>query len=397
MMLLYAIIIYLNSSVYNQKIDTTNFSSFQVKEKKYLFDGFSKVYTYNSDSLIRIDKSLDSRMSTTSYIFEHNDTVIKYGGYGFWSQRNFLFYFDFSSLEWEYYPSLEEKNIEGSFYGFQNKNDNRVIFYGGKKVNSENRLEQIPSNEIIEYNFRTRELKNKGTLNFEVQSKDKLFQSYNFDLFVDENYLYKINSLKNQVLKVNRPKIFSDFITTINYDQSEDNFTVTKINPKTFEQETIIFDGRIFNYPIETIKLYNSNSRNLYYLLLLITSIIILSLIYFTRSKKSQLYLHNDFLFFKDRKFRFSKSDVEFIRLLSEKNQINSNEILSIYSNPELTYAHNIRVANESIDRISIQLKSIFSLKNDPIKKIKSNSDRRQKVIIKSNEFETIIKKFIIK
>lgn len=397
MMLLYAIVIYLNSSVFNQKIDTTTFSSFQVKEKKYWFDGFSKVYTYNSDSLIRIDKSLDSRISTTSYIFEYNDTVIKYGGYGFWSQRNFLFYFDFSSLEWEYYPSFEEKNIEGSFYGFQNKNDKRVIFYGGKKVNSENRLEQIPSNEIIEFNFRTRELKNKGTLNFEVQSKDKLFQSYNFDLFVDENYLYKINSLKNQVLKVNRPKIFSDFITKINYNQNEDNFIVTKLNPKSFEEETIIFDGTTFNYPIETIKLYNSNSTNLFYLLVLITLITILALIYFTRSKKSQFYLNNEYLIYKNSKFHFSKSDVEFIRLLSEKNQINSNEVLSIYSNPELTYAHNIRVANESIDRISIQLKSIFSLVEDPIKKIKSNSDRRQKVVIKSNEFETIIKELIIK
>ena len=51
------------------------------------------VYKIENSSLKRVDKSLDNRLLSDSYIFSHNDTIFRYGGYGFWSQRNFMIYF----------------------------------------------------------------------------------------------------------------------------------------------------------------------------------------------------------------------------------------------------------------------------------------------------------------
>ena len=62
------------------------------------------VYISKDDSLIKINKSFDSRINFGSYNFQISDTIIKFGGYGFWSQRNFLYYFDTSTYEWELYP-----------------------------------------------------------------------------------------------------------------------------------------------------------------------------------------------------------------------------------------------------------------------------------------------------
>ena len=53
-----------------------------------------------NNSLSRIDKSLDNRLLADSYIFKHNDTIFRYGGYGFWSQRDFMIYFDEDFNNW---------------------------------------------------------------------------------------------------------------------------------------------------------------------------------------------------------------------------------------------------------------------------------------------------------
>ena len=83
MQLFIHILIFLNPFIQND-IDSTRHKSFDIKGQKYWFGNFNQVYLEENDSLIRADKSIDSRISITSYIFKIQDTVIKYGGYGFW-------------------------------------------------------------------------------------------------------------------------------------------------------------------------------------------------------------------------------------------------------------------------------------------------------------------------
>ena len=52
------------------------------------------VFEFQKDSLTRIDKSYKHRMQIDATVFVKNDTVFKYGGYGFWSVRNFITFFD---------------------------------------------------------------------------------------------------------------------------------------------------------------------------------------------------------------------------------------------------------------------------------------------------------------
>ena len=395
MQLLIYITLYLNPFI-QKDIDTTSFKSFDIKGQKYWIGDFNQVYLEENDSLIRVDKSLDSRMSISSYIFDHNDTIIKYGGYGFWSQRNFLYYFDFSSLEWEYYFSYGQKNIEGSFYGFQNKNDNRIVFYGGKTVNPKNRLEQIPSEEIVEFNFFTKVLRKIGVLKFDVQSKERLYQSMDFDLFVDDTYLYKINSLSNKVIKVNKPKVLS-FVKQISFNEMDNVFILKKIEPKSSKLVTISLDDSFLKNPIEIINLYETPSNLIYILILPILLTIFSILMFFKLRNRKSIILDNDSLLYRNKKMTFKNQDIEFIRLLIEKDEINFDVVMSIYSNPQLTYAHNSRITNESMNQISISLKSIFNLNELPLKKIKSKIDRRQKVVVKSLGFEQLSKKIIVK
>jgi len=78
------------------------------------------------------------------------------------------------------------------------------------------------------------------------------------------------------------------------------------------------------------------------------------------------------------------------LKLLIVHNEMNFNDVMSIYQKPSLSYGHNTRISNDKLDKLSIKLKSIFKLKDHPILKKKSNTDKRQKRIVLSKEFRKI-------
>ena len=390
MQLLLYIILCLNPFIQND-IDTTRFKSFDIKGKKYWFGDYNQVYLEKDDSLIRVDNSIDSRITVTSYIFKVQDTVIKYGGYGFWSQRNFMYYFDIDSSEWEYYKLNFKDDLEGSFYGTVNSLKNDVIFYGGKKVNQQNPVEQIPSREVVKFDYNQRKLIKLGLLKFDVLDKKLLTTSNDISFFYDSTFLYKIEPFNNLIFKYNKPPIINDIIKS-SYLEDENIFKIEKVITKTMDNEIITLDGDFLNYPIEELRLYN-NPFN--YLNVLLPILILLPILYLISVyKKSNTVLYSDHLFHNKSRYKFESTDIELLRSILIKKSINLNEVYDIYKNSELSYGHNTRICNEKIDRLSIRLKSIFKLDNQPLKKKKSTIDRRQKILSMSEEFSKIKIKF---
>jgi len=390
MQLLLYIILYLNPFIQND-IDTTRFKSFDIKGQKYWFGGYNQVWIEKDDSLIRVDKSIDSRITINSYIFKVQDTVIKYGGYGFWSQRNFMYYFDTDSFEWEYYRLNSKDDLEGSFYGTVNSLKNDVIFYGGKKVNPQNPVEQIPSEEVVKFDYNQRKLSKLGLLKFDVSDKKLLTTSNDISFFYDNTFLYKIEPFKNLIFKYNKPPLINDVIKS-SYIKNENVFKIEKEIVKTMENEIITLDGDFLNYPLEESKLYNIpfNYLNVLFPILILLPTLFLILFF----KKQNTVLYNDHLFHNKSRYKFESTDIELLRSILIKKSINLNEVYEIYKNSELSYGHNTRICNEKIDRLSIRLKSIFKLNNQPLKKKKSTIDRRQKILSMSEEFSKIKIKF---
>ena len=390
MQLLLYIILYLNPFIQND-IDTTRFKSFDIKGQKYWFGGYNQVWIEKDDSLIRVDKSIDSRITINSYIFKVQDTVIKYGGYGFWSQRNFMYYFDMDSFEWEYYRLNSKDDLEGSFYGTVNSLKNDVIFYGGKKVNPQNQVEQIPSEEVVKFDYNQRKLSKLGLLIFDVLDKKLLTTSNDISFFYDNTFLYKIEPFNNLIFKYNKPPLINNIIKS-SYIEDENVFKIEKVITKTMENEIITLDGDFLNYPIEESKLYNNpfNYLNVLFPILILLPILYLISVY----KKQNTILYADNLIHNKSRYEFESADMELLRSLLIKKSINLNEVYDIYKNSELSYGHNTRICNEKIDRLSIRLKSIFKLDNQPLKKKKSTIDRRQKILSMSEEFSKVKIKF---
>ena len=370
-----------------KEIDTTRLKSYSIKGEKYWFGGFNEVYKIKEDSLVRIDNSLDSKMFISPYIFQVNDTVVKYGGYGFWSQRNFMIYFDLSSLEWEYYKSKESDLINGSFHGLQNRNVDKIIFFGGKTIKSDNRIIQVPSKEVVEFNFNTRELNAIGKLDFEVIPKTIFYNSDDLSIVFDEEFLYKLDPFSNTVEKFHRPKVLSFFKKAV-YDKKNGTFIVTHDIAKGDQNVKINLDENFLNNPIETTTLYNE-PLNYYWIISIITSFFVLIITLFNRKNRG-VVLTNNSLIVRGEKFEIKNDEYIFLKSILVNGYLPFNSVYEIFQINNLTYAHNTRITNEKIEKISLRLKSIFKLKNVVLTKSKSTKDRRLKNVVLSEEFKKL-------
>ena len=112
--------------------------------------------------------------------------------------------------------------------------------------------------------------------------------------------------------------------------------------------------------------------------------------IIFKNHKKNKTVLGDTYLIHNKSKYDFDIEDLSVLRQLVIQNEIQFNDVMSSYQKSSLSYGHNTRVSNEKLDKLSIRLKSIFKLKDQPILKKKSNVDKRQKIIVLSEEFREI-------
>jgi hypothetical protein len=135
------------------------------KSTPYLVSiGSGMVWELTNDSIKRIDNSFDHKMSYRSDIFVKNDTIFKFGGYGFWSARNFFTYFSETTNEWEFYninkksylpPGLSHFNstLVGDFY----------FVSGGTSIDLHNGTEYIENNKVWRFDFKKKLWVDLGT------------------------------------------------------------------------------------------------------------------------------------------------------------------------------------------------------------------------------------------
>lgn len=345
--------------------------------EKVVLGRLNDVYISKKDSLIKINKSFDSRINFGSYNFQISDTIIKFGGYGFWSQRNFLYYFDTSTYEWELYPTNYLDDIEGSFDGYTFINNKRLLFLGGKKVSKKNRLQRIPSTEIIEYNVPKREVRKIGELNFNFSDKEYFYKNDSILYLFNDTLLFKINPFDNTINEYKKPPVIN-YKMSVEYDdnlfkihQLED-FNQTLILVNNFNDE-----NSLQSYKLYETEIFGRKNHFIIILLLLVTTLIFLKIKYRKGEKLDKI---------------LTKDELKIFSKLLSKGML-FNDLLKDNYEKEISYVHNTRQLNSKLKSISLKLKTKFSSVDNPIVKTKYSKDKRLIMVSLSDEINKILKK----
>ena len=391
-----------------QNIDKINLDLYEliVKNKKYFFinDASGLVYKVQDNDLRRVDNSLDNRLLKDSYIFQHNDTIFRYGGYGFWSQRDFIIYYDEGIREWEIYNTNNNSfSPTGSYKGVYFKNKNDVYFIGGQKVDRKNKLKSIDNQEVVKFNFKTRSFEYLGKLNFN-------FDVYSLIVKDDEGFVINngsqiayIKPIENKVLLYDKTPVqlnlknYQDEVTN-NYFFDESYFleifnnqnfetNLFKISKSDFfknnKEESMLYDSRIED-PINVSTLF------------LIIIIIILILFAFDRYRFNMILLSPDGIIYKRVLNRLNNKEIDVIVKLINNEVIATKSILNIVENPNLSYPHNIKIKDQFLRELNLKLSTIFNTTYDPIIVKKSKTDARIKEYSFKDAFNRIVKRFSI-
>ena len=123
------------------------------------------VYLNRNDSIVRIDNSFNHLMQSNSAIFSYKDTIHRLGGYGFWSARNFITFYDENLNEWEVINPEHSKQLpKGLINGEHFLLDDELYIFNSYYINPLNRHEHVYNDNVWKYNFNKKQWKLLGKL-----------------------------------------------------------------------------------------------------------------------------------------------------------------------------------------------------------------------------------------
>lgn len=362
------------SLVFPQKLEE---KIYKIGEENILLDSFNGVYLSENDTLKKLNKSVDTRVSINSYRFQLSDTIVKFGGYGFWSQRNFMYYFDTSTNEWELYPINYSDEIEGSFGGQTFINSEKVLFLGGNKVSKNNRLKIIGSSEVVEYDIKSRELKNIGEITIEFKDKKIFYKTDTIVYLYDQQSFYVINPFENIVSQFKKPPILN-----YNFDVYYENETFRIEQKNEPKRVFYLIDDFDVKNPIDSYPLYKRTFKfNSVVLttLFIVSLIVLILLIIRTKNRNSNIEI-------------FTTEEIKILNQLRLKDVL-FNDLLKDNYEKEISYVHNTRQLNSKLKSISLKLKTKYNTVENPIVKTKYHKDKRLIMVSLSDEIKKILKK----
>lgn len=348
------------------------------KNHKIVSVGGAQVYEVINDTLTRVDYSFDYKMTNQSAVFTKNDTIFKFGGYGFWSSRNFFTYFDSSTKDWEFYPS-NSTLLPQPIHNFNYKlvNDDFFII-NGYSPNVNDGTKDYELNEIWKFNFIKKKWYNLGVSNL---------PKYDNEISIDDKTFFakKINSPVFMHIDILGNKFF-------NVETANTSFPINGLNSIIKSDTLYAFkDGNFIKKPYREL-IYSSNRvessqkriylrsielltglgfSSLTLLLLLLSSIMFLKFRQNQKPRISELGLR-----YKGISYDIEEDEKNIIEALISKGEVFSQEIYDIVENKALSYPQNNKIKNNTIKELNKKLEKILDVK-DFIKSKKMPDDAR--------------------
>jgi hypothetical protein len=334
------------------------------------------------DSIFRIDNSYEHKMQIGSLEFIRNDTIFRYGGYGFFENRNFFTFFDKKVNGWESLDingDIIPERISDFIYHF---NKDKLYISGGYTFDKFKKDVKYPNLKTYLFDFNSKEWSVIGDLNTSV------FNSIYFPL--DENSLINFTDGMIHItdFEQNSIKKFSSNPISKKIESSFFKPFINKNNVVYFELESDVLNIKstplgefISNLKsIENERIYGV-SYWLYSLIILILVIILLLYVVFKKFVNKIIKI-GDVFFYNLKKIKLNEKEKVIFNLLYKSSKIRKsveNRIITdFFEDRTLNYGTINRRKNESINTLNNKIKVFLSTNTDVIIRTNSQIDKRE-------------------
>ena len=342
------------------------------------------VLKIKGDSVLRIDNSYEHKMQLGSIDFERNDTVFRYGGYGFFEHRNFFTFYDKQTDGWEVIDIdgdvLPERVSNFTYHLTKNK----FFIFGGYKLDKFKKDIKHNNNNCYEFDFNSKKWKILGSLNNHfVSTNNSFLYDINNLIVFNDGKTYKINYESNLVesffpnpitkkieSSVFKPLVHKDQLHYFNMKDGQ--LEVKSITLKKFEillkKEGIkkLYETSYWVYLIFSILIIISISILFFLTGKFWNKIIKIGEVYFYNLNKISLNGREEILFSILMRYSIGRRKVE--------NRI----ITDLFEDKTLNYGTINRRKNESINKLNDKLKILLKTNKNIIIREYSEIDKRE-------------------
>jgi len=358
------------------------------------------VYKLEGDSLLRQDRSFDHKMQINSTILTYRDTILRYGGYGFWSHRNFFTYFSESSREWEVIPPVGSQEVPRGRQDTQITVDDPYIYvFSGISLNRVNPLKNGANRQAWRFDMDLRRWEHLGEVSRDFHTYYRMAHMGDKILYGDPNnprYLMADPSHNKIVYYAKKPEFHNAVgldptrYRYQSYYRDSTFYLLTKIPDAggtpwkgNMRYDLVPYD-EFLGEPLGEEPMYTQTGVPWVPVIGFIGAAALLGLLLYGRKR----HLERNKVVVSRKGVRYGRQPLDFdLRsravlelLLRNPEGVYSQQILDLVENPDLNPAHNIKVKNQVIDNLNFRLKSLLSVEKDLIESHRSPQDKRIKI-----------------
>lgn len=394
-----------SDTTFARKFVPASHNLFRVNNKLYLADNLGgMVHELRGNELIRIDQSFEHKMQINSASFTFDNRIFKFGGYGFWSARNFFTYFDLNSKEWEAYAPVQGDEIPpGLFDVNQFINGDQITYFNGVSINPFDNLKFEKNQSIWRFNLRSKTWENRG--------KTTLFFGNNPQNFQYKNYYFAFTD-ERRIIRVN----FNDNSYEIYSNEAVSSKISPKLKPFVENERIYFFENNHASAGIDLVSiplaefLGKSQSKENFIEIdfwatyspyfNLVLGLILLGLIaYIWRkyrpAKPTLITDKNGMLYVGNAAINFDETELKVLRYLLKKDDVPNSELLELVEQKGVHFSHNIRMKNDILNQLNLKLKAILQVDVNFIIFKKSDTDSRLKVYRLNKQYFKLSEEFL--
>ena len=179
------------------EINHANFFTKLIKNELYIIsNGAGPVFKLDKNNFKRIDNSTLHKNQFGGARFVYNDKIHIYGGYGFWSFKNFITFFDQNIKQWDLLYNDSKYLPPGRWKPIYNLLDDKLYIFGGRSGSAGTINQDESYSDIFYFDFLNKEFVNLGFVNTKLKTKYSLFSQPKLDdniFLIDRDNLIRIN------------------------------------------------------------------------------------------------------------------------------------------------------------------------------------------------------------
>ena len=247
-------------ALYHPKgLNNNNYIPFYINNQLHLaLNGGGYVLKLSNNRLERIDNSVDQKNQIDAVHVVYKNEMYMYGGYGFWSFKDYITYFDFKMGQWQYLVHNSKYSPSARWKPLFQLIGDKLFVLGGRTSLKKNKDIDIVLKDIFIYDFKTKTFEKQGEYNPKIPVKYSNGTGFNMGdkiAYITNDKITIIDFVNNEFKVVNTKKLLKniDFQKPV-YEYSDTLYYIKKKKNQKFLSKLPLNKLEQYNYKTYPLK-----------------------------------------------------------------------------------------------------------------------------------------------